>query len=128
MIKATELRIGNYIQRCGYMFEEKEKFHDIIVGHNDITACVSSPTSFRPILLTNDLLIKFGARVSHSIYWISMPNLKAELHFETFNNTSEIVTTIRTSSSELILDRIRYAHELQNLFSALSGTELTLKK
>ena len=54
----------------------------------------------------------------------SSSNLKAELHFEVFNNTSEIVTTIKSQFSDLILDRIKYVHELQNLYFSLTKSEL----
>ena len=82
-----------------------------------------------PIPLTDELLLKGGAKKNQlpNGYWLSLTNLKAELHFETFANTDEIVTTIISQSCELILDRIKYAHSLQNLYRDLTGEELNFK-
>lgn len=71
--------------------------------------------------------MKFGGKPLENGFWISVYNLKAELHFEVFNNTSEIVTTIKSQFSDLILDRIKYVHQLQNLYFALTNIELQIK-
>ncbi len=39
-MNAQELRIGNSVLRNGFLPEHKEVFNEIIVNHNDITACV----------------------------------------------------------------------------------------
>ena len=81
-----------------------------------------------PIPLTEEWLLGFGAHKSNKFtYWISVSNLKAELHFEAFKNRDEIVTRIIGSFSDLILDRIKYVHQLQNLYFALTNEELIIK-
>jgi hypothetical protein len=59
-------------------------------------------------------------------YWLPITNLKSELHFETFSNTDEIVTTLKGQFSDLILDRIRSVHDLQNLYYSLTKSELSV--
>lgn len=131
MIKAKELRIGNYIQdyECEpYIFqvEELRKYvgYEIWAFYRKGSA---KAKEVDPIPLTEEWLLKFGGKPLSNGYWISVSNLKAELHFEVFKNTDEIVTTIKSSFCDLILDRIKYVHQLQNLYFALTNTELIIK-
>jgi len=58
-------------------------------------------------------------------YWLPLPKMKAELHFEIYG--SEIVATLKSQFSDLILEPLRYVHDLQNLFFALMNEELEYK-
>lgn len=124
-MNAKELRIGNLV------YDTEGKVNTIsldalkyLVKYGDTNLCQA-----KPIPLTEEWLLKLGARKNNlpNGYWISVTNLKAELHFETFDNTDEIVTTLISQSCELILDRIKYVHTFQNLYFALTGEELTIK-
>ncbi len=134
-MKANEFRIGNLltsktwqgvgeiegIEMINNHFELKIK--DYIHKVDDAIYC-----EIKPIKLTAEWLLKLGAKKNQlpNGYWISVANLKAELHFETFDNTDEIVTTLISQSCELILDSIKYVHEYQNLYYALTKCELSL--
>lgn len=77
-----------------------------------------------PIALSEEILLKAGFKANDIVYWIAMPNLKSELHIEVYPN--EVVCTIQSGHMELILDAINHLHQLQNLYFALTGTELTI--
>lgn len=121
-LKAKDLRIGNYV-----IFNTNDKpFQITPAGLLELSQIEGKPNPYfyDPVLLNVDWLMRFGGKPLENGYWISVTNLKAELHFEVFNNTSEIVTTIKSQFSDLILDRIKYVHELQNLYFSLTKSEL----
>jgi hypothetical protein len=79
--------------------------------------------------LTGEMFVNCGAKplqYTNKGYWISLYSLKAEIHFEFYG--SEIVTTIKSDHCELILDRIRYVHQLQNLIFCLTAEELIFSR
>lgn len=129
-INANELRIGNYVfEKITNIFCEVTSINHegnlrLFCNGGSVGANVDEVA---PIPLTEEILLKFGGKPLENGFWISVYNLKAELHFEVFNNTSEIVTTIKSQFSDLILDRIKYVHQLQNLYFALTNIELQIK-
>ena len=78
----------------------------------------------RGIPLTPEILSKVGCKEMDNGYWLPVTNLKGELHFETFKSTDEIVSTLHAPFCELILDRIYFLHQLQNIFYWFTKTEL----
>lgn len=90
---------------------------------NSITARLEL---IKPIPLDKEWIEKLGGKTANGTTYISVTNLKAELHFEFFGQ--EVVTTIKSQFSDLILDPIKYVHNLQNLFFALANDELKYKK
>ena len=121
-LKAKDLRIGNYV-----IFNTNDKpFQITPAGLLELSQIEGKPNPYfyEPILLNVDWLMRFGGKPLENGYWISVSNLKAELHFEVFNYTDEIVTTLKSQFSTLILDRIKYVHELQNLYFSLTKSEL----
>jgi hypothetical protein len=138
-MKANELRIGNKFECMGMvqtvfeLCDNTDRGRIKKAGYEYIIRCEENgnqykPIEIKPILLTKDWLLKLGAKKNQlpNGYWISVTNLKAELHFEIFDNTDEIVTTLISQSCELILDRIKYVHEYQNLYYTLTKCELSL--
>tara|TARA_R110000772_G_scaffold227995_1_gene338728 strand:+ start:280 stop:624 length:345 start_codon:yes stop_codon:yes gene_type:complete len=112
-MKAKNFRIGNVVNING---------KDILMDNGCFGA-----TTLQPVLLKQDWLTKLGVRHNgYSRYWLPMPNIKAELHFEIYG--ADIVPTIKNDFGELILNEIRYVHELQNLFFALTGLEFEIKE
>lgn len=121
-VQANELRIGNFIKY-------EHLGNPVKIGAVDIVHISDNNSNVSPIPLTEEWLVKLGAKKNQlpNCYYISVTNLKAELHFETFSNTDEILTRIISHYSDLIFDIIKYVHQLQNLFFALTGEELTIK-
>jgi hypothetical protein len=133
MIKATELRIGNYITYqgkqitvegvsvSGYIYHSKGQF-DGSIG--------SAYVPFEPIPLTEDWLVRFGfekeVKQSDSVY-ISDNVYRL--------NIFEYATSCGTMNLEIdyydqhasFTTNIKYVHQLQNLYFYLTGEELILK-
>lgn len=113
-IPASSLRIGNYV-KVGDIF-------DIITQPSYIYMA----DFYDPIPLTPEILEKAGfikSPAANSTYK-SVPELKAEIHFEDFRGG--LVCVLYCSTGSFIPNNIKYLHQLQNLYHALSGEELTI--
>jgi hypothetical protein len=115
-MKENELRVGVYIYYCEEVFEVDAECIKMHMG-DDLD------DAYRPIPLTEKWLLKFleVKKFGFTIY-LPLTNLKAEIHFEMYKN--DIVSIIKSDFAELILDPIKYVHQLQNLYFALTGEEL----
>jgi hypothetical protein len=122
-MKASELRIGNYFKgiRVGIV---KSIFttHFTVEDENGIQLGNSIQDNFQPIPLTEEWLLKFGFE-------------KDEEYDNTFNRYISVFNgfttiTIDISANVLLLDnmeiKLHFVHQLQNLYFALTGEELTL--
>ena len=112
-MKATELRIGNWV-----MYSSK-----IQVNENKIRECVDHPDRFVPISLTEEWLERFGFKFDgYCSFWKSDIELTKDVgdnHYSVFN----------VHGNSLHRDGIiQYVHTLQNLYFALTGEELTIKE
>jgi len=109
-----ELRIGNWVKRN----EQPEGFQ---IESRSFIVCERDPLLYEPIPLTEEWLIKFG--FSGSTIDIS-DKISGCIDSIYFNGIC-----IGTASSEYSgLHRIKYVHQLQNLYFALTGEELTIKE
>ena len=111
-MKAEELRIGNLV-------------HDVLnnnakrINQENLCDFANGYVSFEPIPLTEEWLLKFG--FDETIVE-GYPIYQSDKGF--------IVEYYKDESVFLILDfevRIKYVHQLQNLYFALTGLELTIK-
>lgn len=137
MLKKESLRIGSYI-----LFGEEDKLFQITGFDGNGLEVKSSDGEetwiefdrFSGVDLCEKTLIKLSyADKSFSIkkgfgpnLWLPITNLKSELHFELGGEQwkNEVVTSIKGNYCNLILDKINYVHELQNLVYCLTGLEL----
>ena len=107
-MKAQELRIGNLF------IDEKSKTIISVIGLTEQIITFSghfkNDWQAKPIPLTEDWLRKLGVKDS---VWV----------FELFNNGGEF--HISTENGDWIF--INYVHQLQNLYFALTGDELSIK-
>lgn len=119
-MKATELRIGNLIKN---MFEETIVVGEICESH--VTPKGSNNlygiSNCSPIPLTEEWLLKFGFERDWDIEtaYPAFQGLKLSIFGTGKSNEFEC------NESEL---RIKYVHQLQNLYFALTGKELTYNK
>ena len=123
-MESKELRIGNYIQ----WGDNKNKIEIVnLVGSgvlglkSDAIFDIYTPIeSFKPIVLTNDWLVRFGYEKSNDGYFYHNPSPTIPIYYR---NEGNVGLCFYGLSNE-----IRYVHQLQNLFFALTGKELTLNK
>ena len=133
MIKANELRISNYV-------EYKHLNNDVLYGYDTVTSIdlngislscrkytVMTIDCIKPIPLTEELLLKCG--------FISWSFKRSYISIKKDTNLYTLVYDLIKSECYLDLDftfmtldnEIKYLHQLQNLYFALTGTELEIK-
>ena len=128
MIHATELRIGNLVECANEIWEvESVSSSAINAVHRPTENSFGEYSGFsvdqiKPIPLTEEWLLKFGFEQEykspmHSTYWIE--NLSYYFWHE---NKSQYA-----NCKGLQID-CQFLHQLQNLYFALTGKELELKR
>ena len=129
-MKAQELRIGNWI-------EHNQNKKDMYTTVQPSTFSVNIEQHFKPIPLTEEWLVRFG-------FEIDQTSEEAYLKINTdFNNGStfsldcfiadySFMINERSddgdSHTSFIPKKLKYVHQLQNLYFALTGDELTIKQ
>ena len=112
-MKATELRIGNFVKFQGEIIEIDgiDKFN--IHWGNGNFAPITINGFFQPIRLTEEWLEKYKTKINTY-----------------FDNDGEGMMIISNPYYVLKLQYIKleYLHTLQNLYFALTGEELTIKE
>lgn len=110
MIKANELRIGNYYDQFGYI----EQVNGTIISQ--LEKAPESQIWCKPIPITEEWLKRFG--FTDNGYTFDLGELS-------FSYASKIVETgYRSGWSCEKYDHIKYVHQLQNLYYILCGEEL----
>ena len=118
-MNANELRLGNLIYAKLSSGKGRTAVHTV-AAYNivNIADGVTSSFIFEPIPLTEEWLLQFG--FEHTRYGF----IKGGLHLDNdFSLFIEDETGFNTWSVEL-----KYVHQLQNLYFAIIGQELTLIK
>jgi hypothetical protein len=138
MIKAKELRIGNYVEfyqkpiKCG------------IITLNQLDCDSGKKYEIKPIPLTEDWLIRFGfeKRMINGLipsYTIDCTpkgyknDYVLDFWFGQFKDTPKGVCDSQSWKGRITSGTshdfgIKYIHQLQNLYFALTGEELTIKE
>lgn len=116
-MKANELRIGNWLQRLDGTFFQ--------VVSSDFSIIENTPTYLtpKPIPITEEWLLKFGFekdgnRFSIGDFEIEKQGLKYACAL--WDESAPHLTTF--------IGHHRYVHQLQNLYFALTGEEITIEK
>ena len=109
-MKTSDLRIGNYIK---LMFNH-EDYETLQVTLNDLVSVDKKQAVYEPIPLTEEWLLKFGFEKVREYFTI-------DNEFEIFVDNEKYYLYI--NSDRLYLHTL---HQLQNLYFALTGEELTL--
>jgi hypothetical protein len=113
-IKASELRIGNWLHLKNSDF--------IKVDVDNIADVVNNPAIFNPIQLTPEILEKCGFEDKGSGYLTKSIDEGGAFLMCEYGGVS-IYHNIEECSFNF---PGKYLHQLQNLFFALTGTELTI--
>ena len=116
-MKANELRIGNLVQLDGLKRPIKVSIID--------TTETNSITKYKPIILTEEWLLKFGFERDGKY------DFELKVNGIYFRGMCDDRQPINTSISIFNLPdcaiKVKQVHQLQNLYFALTGQELTLK-
>ena len=128
MIKAEELRIGNIHKHDGLPILNVDGFgkseYETITAYGIFQVAEGNMT-FEPIPLTEKWLEKFGLKLSH---WMD----EYEYDFcmgELFKGDKDIWKFEVNGNFDTIgIAEIKYVHQLQNLYFALTNSELKVKE
>ena len=138
MIKIQELRIGNMLSIEGTFIKVGK------IEENSISWNIAKDTAkfkiwnpflpisdkrINPIPLTEEILLKFGFEYRKKNSKVIMLGLTNEEYETTLQNwiTTNFFQISRCGINALSVE-IKYVHQLQNIFFALTGEELTFKK
>jgi hypothetical protein len=123
MIQANELRIGNLIS---YTIEddldERKKWSEVSeIDAVDILHLTKfKDKNYKPIPLTEEWLLKFGFVKQRHEY------IKGDYCLTLITDTTSWLLAENTNVFFYIGTNLDYVHQLQNLYFALTGQELTL--
>ena len=123
-MKANELRIGNLIYGVSDRIEKITYITERYVKTNLIKIEAESQIlgieHLQPIPLTEEWLLKLGFRTEE--------NYSFELDNISINTKRELMWIFTKCKNNVVvgLDLTEYVHELQNIYFALTGSELTV--
>jgi hypothetical protein len=132
-MKVNELRIGNLVEYndcLAYVYSVESAEPRVNSNFNDkeiVTLQLNGLTTVtinevQPIPLTEEWLLKFGFERLHQSNYILLENGS-----ESFHLCETIFSYWVLEFKGLHWSRIQHVHQLQNLYQALTGEELTLK-
>lgn len=125
MIKATELRLGNYVSAVSsgsapVQITRKNLSH-ILTSEWTGTDIIGADFSINPIPLTEEWLEKFGfenkGEVQPAGYFLNYVPIRFQYDVGWYD-----------LGYDGIYHKIEYVHQLQNLYFALTGNELTVQE
>ena len=120
-MKATDLRIGNYLNgKQGHVIITEIRTNNS-VKILDNTSSFYVGTCLQPIELTKEWLLKFGFEKKYDdLNWY----IKGNYCFSFLKELDLIVFKIKNQTVGICT--IKYVHQAQNLYFALTGEELRL--
>ena len=130
-MKASELRIGNWYRSVKFNVPVKcdiTDFYDLCAKSDGATEHPPIDEMFEPIPLTEEWLLKFGFTLDCEY----TPYGKAEIYR---NDDMDVVLSgvfkgvnIPYVCDDSFIVNVKHVHQLQNLYFALTGEELEVKK
>jgi hypothetical protein len=121
-MKATDLRLGNLIKKNNKIYEISSLFFvDLYDG--TIRENYNNSYVIEPIQLTEEWLLKFGFEKTMS--WTYVKDLVGNLQLVYYLGEKGWSIGFNSYSD---FSNLKYVHQIQNLYFALTGKELTLNK
>ena len=121
---ARELRIGNFVNQTK---EWGESIEPKVIQWDDSTwyrigDCLAFFEDYEPIRLTEEWILKFGFDGRKDFKWKSIVGIQL--------SDGKYYLSLKDLSNVLFhsVVQIKFVHQLQNLYFALTGDELTIKK
>ncbi len=109
-----ELRIGNWVESPVVRWAQ--------INVKGIQAVANGKHKYKPIPLTEEWLVKFGFR-EELLYWV-IDMMGTELSIIKESGSALVGLEHECGGTDL---KIQHVHQLQNLYFALTGEELTIK-
>ena len=131
-----ELRIGNLIKDkegnilTVYGTSPKDDTDSFIVWYANELGFYIEENEIEPIPLTEEWLLKFGFKKRRKTKFRTLVTAYTELEIEIERPDKLkcfLVKSEHTRDEKTVFRVIRYVHQLQNLYFALTGDELTIK-
>lgn len=124
MIAPQELRLENLVtDSSGRIFKVLELLSDYLRVYSENKDWLNSQSKtyidLEPIELTEEWLFKLGYKRDKNEYCVS--------GFDRFNVFQSVKGPYIFCDDEKSIRYVEYVHELQNIFFALTGEELTIK-
>lgn len=119
MIAPQELRLGNKVIRNGIV---------VTVDYQTFWNVEKYPDQYQPIELTEDWLLKMGFDLLHFGKFRKVYDLLKDSRFGYSDNfgLANIESAVTFGCKDFT--HVKYVHQLQNLYFALTGEELTIKE
>lgn len=139
MIKSSELRIGNIVWESSSFTPGPDDFEEIIVGAiNDIDKVVLDNQNhiysydyLYPIPLTPEWLERCGFEKKSNemqVDGIEMTfHINDSTYFSSCGGLNGSLAVLCLCRGNYFANNLQYLHQLQNLYFALTGEELTIK-
>lgn len=119
-MKATELRIGNWVQIAENILDDQKPGHEFqwqLMNFYSLEKGYCNEDCFEPIPLTEEWLLKFGIQKDYTNkMWLDLEIEAGKYCFGYCNYQEEFMR----------ICKCEYVHQLQNLYFALTGEELIL--
>lgn len=125
-MKASELRIGNWI----FIEDDTEGWWEDEVSDMDIGLIYNSNSGFKPIPLTEEWLEKFGFKQDgNDIFTIDFHDVYIAVGLDGSYGLYNSEFNWKVAGGGLISKGtpLKHVHQLQNLYFALTNTELKIK-
>jgi hypothetical protein len=120
-MKATELRIGNWVE---WNYEESSDGNAYPVEYGyELDDIKNNPNIVKPIPLTEGWLEGFGFEYDENDDWFVFESNKGVSFSMDKNGVMYYFGNLEPLWVD-ILSKIKYVHQLQNLYFALTGEEL----
>lgn len=119
-MKATELRIGNYVMASTYMKIDAKFIYEYSIVGGD----------YKPIPLTEDILLKCGfvqCLPDETYYTVNPNDFHIRIEKNELKNNENVLWVYFDEQEDHPITCIFELHQLQNLYFALTETELTIK-
>ena len=138
-MEAKNLRIGNFIKdrgnkviRIDFMEYQESGYSTkfgqrMFLGEEEVHPMTEYTDYAIPIEITDEWLEMFGANCIGAKGWNFISVNKADTSYIYFNPNGIGLAIDNGTTENAIEVEIKYVHQLQNLYFALTNTELTIK-
>ena len=129
MTNINDLRINNILEYSGDYFKVKSISNSIVGADRNKGIVEFKPSELKPIPISEEILLKVGFRKSSSLtpLWTGPDPMliwRTEYESDLLDNYFEFRFGITHSYQAKRQVRLDYLHQLQNLYFALTGSEL----